>query len=197
MPTKIPIRTVYDAQNTPIGLAEFQPGEFIDISAGGTGGNTVATARVSLSVDDGNIRKLFSVTGSGSYDNATGIITVTGGVTSVGGATGTVSNVQLGSSITQSGILTTANVSEVNNLYFTNARTRQAISATGLINYSNCNQDSCCNKLEVKLVCYHNNLQTILVLILVRGVLPKTLQFYSNTFHHLQVYVCHQLDFQN
>jgi hypothetical protein len=137
MTTKIPIRTVYDAQNTPIGLAEFQPGEFIDISAGGTGGNTIATARVALSVDDSNIRKLFSVTGSGSYDNTTGVVTVTGGVTSVGGATGTVSNTQLASSITQSGILTTSNVAEGSNRYFTDARARQAISATGSINYSN------------------------------------------------------------
>ena len=40
-------------------------------------------------------RTAISVTGSGTYDNSTGIITVTGGVTSVGGATGTVSNVQL------------------------------------------------------------------------------------------------------
>ena len=137
MPTKIPIRTVYDAQNTPIGLAEFQPGEFIDITAGGTGGNTVATARVALSVDDGNIRKLFSVTGSGAYDNTTGIITVTGGVTSVGGATGTVSNVQLGSSITQSGILTTANVAELTNLYFTDARVYSNVNNIGYATNTN------------------------------------------------------------
>ena len=128
MPTKIPIRTVYDAQNVPVGLAEFQPGETIDISVGGTGGNTVATARVALSVDDSNIRKLFSVTGSGSYNNTTGVITVTGDVVSVGGATGTVSNVQLGSSIIQSGILTTANVVELTNLYYTDARVFAAVT---------------------------------------------------------------------
>ena len=67
-------------------------------------------------------RAAISVTGAGTYDNTTGIITVTGGVTSVGGATGAVSNVQLANAIITSGLLTTANVNELNNLYFTNAR---------------------------------------------------------------------------
>jgi hypothetical protein len=67
-------------------------------------------------------RAAISVTGAGTYDNTTGVITITGGVTSVGGATGAVSNVQLANAIITSGLLTTANVSELNNLYFTNAR---------------------------------------------------------------------------
>ena len=137
MTIKTPIRTVYDNAGAAVGLAEYQNGEVIGVIHGGTGANTVSGAKLSLSLTDSNIRSLLSVTGSGSYDNTTGIITVTGGVTSVGGATGTVSNVQLGSSITQSGILTTANIAELTNLYFTNTRARQAISATGSINYSN------------------------------------------------------------
>lgn len=137
MTIKTPIRTVFDGSGAAVGLAEYQIGEVIGVLHGGTGANTVAGAKLSLSLTDSNIRSLLSVTGSGSYDNTTGIITVTGGVTSVGGATGTVSNIQLSSSITQSGILTTANVAELSNLYFTNARARQAISATGSINYSN------------------------------------------------------------
>jgi len=75
-------------------------------------------------------RTAISVSGSGSYDNSTGVITVTGGVTSVGGATSAVSNVQLAAGITSSGILTTANVSEVTNLYFTNARSQAALTVT-------------------------------------------------------------------
>ena len=43
-------------------------------------------------------------------------------ITSVAGQTGAISNTQLASAITTSGVLTTANVSEVTNLYFTNAR---------------------------------------------------------------------------
>ena len=39
-------------------------------------------------------RTAISVAGAGSYDNTTGVITITGGVTSVGGATGAVSNAQ-------------------------------------------------------------------------------------------------------
>lgn len=63
-------------------------------------------------------RNSISVVGSGSYDAANGIITVTGGVTSVNGSNGTV-------------ILTTSNISEDTNLYFTNARARNAITVSG------------------------------------------------------------------
>jgi hypothetical protein len=73
-------------------------------------------------------RAAISVTGAGTYDNSTGVITVTGGVTSVGGATGAVSNVQLANAIITSGLLTTANVTELNNLYFTNARVYANVS---------------------------------------------------------------------
>ena len=74
--TKTPIRTVYDNSNAPIGLAEFQTGEVIDIIHGGTGGNTVATAKLQLSLTDSNIRSLISVSGGGSYNNTTGVITI-------------------------------------------------------------------------------------------------------------------------
>jgi len=60
-------------------------------------------------------RAAISVTGSGSYDEANGIITVTGGVTTVNGANGTV-------------VLTTANIAEEGNLYFTNARVYSNVS---------------------------------------------------------------------
>lgn len=122
MTTKIPIRTVYDAQNDPIGLAEFQDGEYVGVEHGGTGANTIASARENLGVDPSNIRGLITVTGAGSYDNTTGEIVITGGVTSVGGATGAISNVQLVSGIQEAGILTTANIAELDNLYFTNSR---------------------------------------------------------------------------
>lgn len=134
---KTPVRAVYDGSNAVIGLAEFQNGEAIAIASGGTGGITVSEAKFNLSLTDSNIRSLFSVSGSGSYDNSTGIITVTGGVTSVGGATGTVSNAQVAAAVVAAGSLDTANVTERNNLYFTNARARTAVSATGSINYDN------------------------------------------------------------
>lgn len=101
--TKTPVRTVFDASNAAVGLAEFQTDEVISITHGGTSGNSISTAKLALSLTDSNIRSLFSVSGSGSYDNSTGIITVTGGVTSVGGATGTVSNAQIASAIISTG----------------------------------------------------------------------------------------------
>jgi len=47
---------------------------------------------------------------------------------SVSGVTGNVSNIQLAAGITSSGLLTTANIVELTNLYFTNARARTSIS---------------------------------------------------------------------
>ena len=135
--TKTPVRTVFDASNAAIGLAEFQTDEVVSITHGGTSGNSISSAKLALSLTDSNIRSLLSVTGSGSYDNATGIITVTGGVTSVGGATGTVSNAQVASSITTSGLLTTANVAELTNLYFTNARVYSNVTNIGYATNAN------------------------------------------------------------
>jgi hypothetical protein len=58
-------------------------------------------------------------------------VTISTGVSSVGGATGTVSNAQLAASIVSTGVLNTSNVAEGGNLYYTNARVRSAISLTG------------------------------------------------------------------
>ena len=53
----------------------------------------------------------------------------------VAGVAGNVSNIQLASGITSSGLLSTANISELTNLYFTNARARASISvASGNVN---------------------------------------------------------------
>lgn len=90
----------------------------------------------SLYFTEQRARDTISVTGNGSYDNTTGVITITSGgdVTSVAGATGSISNIQLASGITSSGLLTTANVTELTNLYFTNARVATAVSDQTLTN---------------------------------------------------------------
>lgn len=67
-------------------------------------------------------RSAISVTGSGSYDSSTGVITISGGVTSVNSQTGAVT-------------LNTTNISEGSNLYFTDARARSAISVSGSGSY--------------------------------------------------------------
>ena len=74
---------------------------------------TLTTANISevtnLYYTDARARAAISVTGSGSYNSSTGVITVTGGVTSVNTLTGAVT-------------LTTTNIAEGTNLYYTDAR---------------------------------------------------------------------------
>lgn len=82
------------------------------------------TELTNLYYTNSRTRSAISVAGSGSYDPATGIITVTGGVISVNGQTGAVS-------------LSTTDVGEGNNLYYTNARARTAISVAGSGSYNN------------------------------------------------------------
>jgi len=82
---------------------------------------TLTTANISevtnLYYTDARARAAISVTGSGSYNSSTGVITVTGGVTSVNTLTGAVT-------------LTTTNIAEGTNLYYTDTRARAAISLT-------------------------------------------------------------------
>ena len=83
----------------------------------------LTTANVSevtnLYYTNSRVRSAISVSGSGSYDQANGIITVTGGVTSVNGANGTI-------------VLNTSNISEGANLYFTNARVDARLATSNL-----------------------------------------------------------------
>jgi hypothetical protein len=70
---------------------------------------TNITEGTNLYYTDARSRAAISVTGSGSYNSSTGVITVTGGVTSVNTLTGAVT-------------LTTTNIAEGTNLYYTDAR---------------------------------------------------------------------------
>jgi len=73
---------------------------------------------------DARARGAISVTGSGSYNSSTGVITVTGGVTSVNSLTGAVT-------------IDTDDVAEGStNQYYTDARSRSAISVTGSGSYN-------------------------------------------------------------
>ena len=114
----------------------------IQLASGITSSGILTTSNViegtNLYYTNTRARYAISVTGSGSYDNTTGVITITGGVSSVGGASGAISNNQLALAISSSGLLTTSNVSEGTNLYYTNTRARYAITTTGnLLSYNN------------------------------------------------------------
>ena len=175
--TKTPIRTVYDGSNAAVGLAEYQNGEVVGIEHGGTGGNTVAAAKLSLSLTDSNIRSLISVTGGGSYSNTTGIITIqstdltpyakttdltTANVTELTNLYYTIdrANTAINNRVTKAFVdalgidattldgidslpfakdedLTTANVSELTNLYFTNARVYSNVTSIGYATNTN------------------------------------------------------------
>lgn len=84
-----------------------------------TGDYTTAqvTESTNLYYTDTRARSAISVSGSGSYNSSTGVITINGGVTSVNGLAGDVT-------------LTTTNISEGTNLYYTDARARASISLT-------------------------------------------------------------------
>jgi len=88
---------------------------------------------VNLYFTTARARESISVSGAGLYDNTTGLITIIGGVSSVGGSTGNITNAQLASFIVDSGLLTTSNVSEGANLYFTNVRAVEAVQNTNPI----------------------------------------------------------------
>lgn len=74
-------------------------------------------------VDAAGARSAISATGSLSYNSTTGVLSFTDAVTSVAGKTGAVT-------------LSTSDVSEGSNLYYTDARARAAISATGSLSYN-------------------------------------------------------------
>lgn len=109
----------------------------VTLNVGSGYGITVNTDSVQVSNSD--IRALFSVSGSGSYNNTTGVITVTGGVESVGGATGNVSNASLKASIENVGFLALSNLSasgEISAAFFTGdgANLTGILSGVGFIN---------------------------------------------------------------
>ena len=85
----------------------------VDAKGRVTVGTSATTSDISegtnLYYTDSRARAAISVTGSGSYNSTTGVITVTGGVTSVNTLTGAVT-------------LTTTNIAEGTNLYYTDAR---------------------------------------------------------------------------
>ena len=100
------------------------------VNSVGPGAITLTTQNINESVNlyftNVRARAALTVTGTGTYDRANGIIDIQGGVTSVNGANGAV-------------VLTTSNVAEGTNLYFNNARARSALTITGTGSYDQAN----------------------------------------------------------
>ena len=96
-----------------------------DLSSNDT--DDLAEGATNLYYTNARARGAISVTGSGTYNSTTGVIDIQGGVTSVNSQTGAVT-------------LTTSNISEGTNLYYTNTRAtsaaRAAISVSGSLSYN-------------------------------------------------------------
>ena len=91
----------------------------------GSNTNQLTEGTTNLYFTDARARAAISVTGDGSYDNGTGIITINAPVDSVNGLTGVVT-------------LTTNEVSEGNNnRYFTEARARLSLAGGTGVTYNN------------------------------------------------------------
>jgi hypothetical protein len=106
------------------------------LSSGGSLNTSLVPEGNNLYYTNARARAAISVSGSGTYDSANGIITVSGGstygdsnVALLGYATN--ANVALKANIAD---LKTANVAELTNLYFTNARATAAVTNSTLSN---------------------------------------------------------------
>lgn len=115
-----------------VAQSEFRSANSYVTSVNGEGPGTVVltTANIAegsnLYYTNTRVRSAFTVLGDATYNQANGVITVLGGVTSVNGSNGTV-------------VLSTSNIAEGSNLYYTNTRVRSAISVTGTGSYDQAN----------------------------------------------------------
>ena len=124
---------VYTGDNwRVVGQTSFSSSNSAVTTVNGVGPGTVilTTQNISESVNlyftNLRARAALTVTGTGTYDRANGIIDIQGGVTSVNGANGAV-------------VLTTTQIAEGANLYFTNQRARSALTITGTGSYDQAN----------------------------------------------------------
>ena len=105
-----------------IALADLGPEVLANIITAGSELANITTSNITEGVNlyytNARARAAISVTGTGSYDQANGVINIVGGVESVNGETGNV-------------VLDTSNIAEGSNLYFTNARVFANVMAGG------------------------------------------------------------------
>jgi hypothetical protein len=134
------------AYNSATGVISFT--DAVTSVAGKTGAVALNTADVAesgnLYYSDARARAAVSVTGAGSYNSTTGVITVNAApVSSVAGKTGAVTLAIADTSGLQAALdgklgtgTTTTSISEGSNLYYSDGRARSAISVTGAGSYN-------------------------------------------------------------
>jgi hypothetical protein len=109
MTIKTPIRLVLDGSNNPTGLAEFQTGEIIGVSFGGTGNSTLTSNAILLGNGTSAIQSSpLQLSGSTLSSSDSSIITIDDGL-NISGALSVTGNTIITGNLTVNGTTTTIN----------------------------------------------------------------------------------------
>jgi trimeric autotransporter adhesin len=109
MTIKTPIRLVLDGSNNPTGLAEFQTGEIIGVSFGGTGNSTLTSNAILLGNGTSAVQSSsLQISGSTLSSSDSSIITIDDGL-NISGALSVTGNTTITGNLTVNGTTTTIN----------------------------------------------------------------------------------------
>jgi hypothetical protein len=109
MAEKLPIRTVFDGDGNATGLAEFQSGEFIGVTYGGIGTNTLTTNSILLGNGTSAVQNsVIQISGSTISSSDSTLITIDDGLSVTG-------NLSVTGTITGSGLLTSSSIDTLTN----------------------------------------------------------------------------------
>jgi len=109
MAEKLPIRTVFDGDGNATGLAEFQSGEFIGVTYGGIGTNTLTTNSILLGNGTSAVQNsVIQISGSTISSSDSTLITIDDGLSVTG-------NLSVTGTITGSGLLTSSSTDTLTN----------------------------------------------------------------------------------
>src|SRR5210317_1647375 len=122
MAEKTPIRTVFDGDGNATGLAEFQSGEFIGVTYGGIGTNTLTTNSILLGNGTSAVQNsVLQISGSTLSSSDSSLITIDDGLNVTG-------NLSVDGNLTVTGTLTAVDSQTIN---ITNSFTFEGSTADG------------------------------------------------------------------